>query len=140
MIHPRFRGPGATTDPPTAQRPGTLALLVDAHRARRQGPAAVTARQRPRLAAQVAYARARSPYYRQLYRGLPGRVEDPTLLPVTGKDELMARFDDWVGARPSVMTPAKLRVARQMLRVPPPHTDRMTYPLRDCCSREALTT
>jgi phenylacetate-coenzyme A ligase PaaK-like adenylate-forming protein len=44
----------------------------------------------------VAFARAHSPYYRELYRGLPERVEDPALLPVTDKPGLMARFDDWV--------------------------------------------
>ncbi|WP_345613465.1 hypothetical protein [Pseudonocardia adelaidensis] len=48
------------------------------------------------LAAQVDYVRTRSPFYRQLYAGLPERVEDPRLLPVTGKAALMDRFDDWV--------------------------------------------
>ena len=55
----------------------------------------VAQRQRACLAEMVTYARARSPYYRDLYRDLPVRVEDPTLLPVTNKRELMARFDDW---------------------------------------------
>lgn len=44
----------------------------------------------------VAIARAHSPYYHQLYHDLPDRVTDPTLLPVTSKKTLMARFDDWV--------------------------------------------
>ncbi|MEV0203241.1 hypothetical protein [Nonomuraea sp. NPDC050691] len=47
----------------------------------------------------VAHARAHSPYYRELYQGLPERVDDPALLPVTDKKALMARFDDWVTDR-----------------------------------------
>ena len=50
----------------------------------------------PRLAEMVAHARTHSAFYRELYRYLPERVEDPALLPVTTKKELMARFDDWV--------------------------------------------
>lgn len=34
--------------------------------------------------------------YRELHWNLPDRVEDPQLLPVTGKAALMARFDDRV--------------------------------------------
>ncbi|KAF0133342.1 MAG: coenzyme synthetase [Methylocystaceae bacterium] len=55
--------------------------------------------QRERLAEIVAHARARSPYYRDLYRGLPERVEDPTLLALTRKKELMVHFDEWVADR-----------------------------------------
>ena len=57
--------------------------------------AAIKRRWRARLAEMVAHVRANSPYYRELYRDLPERVEDPALLPVTSKKELMARFDDW---------------------------------------------
>ena len=53
-------------------------LLLDAWRARREGPAAIERRQRKRLAEIVAYARTNSPYYRELYRDLPERVEDPS--------------------------------------------------------------
>ncbi|MFI9152573.1 phenylacetate--CoA ligase family protein [Streptomyces sp. NPDC053367] len=74
----------------------TLALVRDDRRTLRQGPDALAARQRERLAAMVDFARASSPYYRELYRTLPARVEDPALLPVTCKQSLMARFDDWV--------------------------------------------
>lgn len=56
-------------------------------------------RQRHRLAEMVAFARAHSPYFRELYQGLPERVEDSTLLPVTDKKTLMAHFDDWVTDR-----------------------------------------
>lgn len=76
-----------------------LWLLRDMRSARKQGPAAIERRQRERLAEMVAYARAHSPYYRELYQYLPERVEDPTLLPVTDKKKLMARFDDWVTDR-----------------------------------------
>ncbi|MEU4202152.1 phenylacetate--CoA ligase family protein [Streptomyces sp. NPDC045470] len=78
----------------------TMAWLGrDARRARKEGMPAVTRRQRDRLADMVAHARAASPYYRGLYRGLPERVEDPALLPVTDKKKLMGHFDDWVADR-----------------------------------------
>lgn len=79
--------------------PGILPLLRDTRRARKQGQAAIAQRQRARLAETVAFARTHSPYYRELYRSLPDRVEDPALLPVTSKKELMARFDEWVTDR-----------------------------------------
>ena len=43
----------------------------------------------------VACARARSPFYRELYRDLPGRIEDPRQLPITDKKMLMEHFDEW---------------------------------------------
>ncbi|MHA6630011.1 phenylacetate--CoA ligase family protein [Pseudonocardia sichuanensis] len=95
MIGPLVEAPGPTIEP-ARNRAGTRGLLWDAGRAYRGGSAAIAARQRVRLAAQVDYARTRSPFYRQLYAGLPERVEDPRLLPVTGKAALMDRFDDWV--------------------------------------------
>lgn len=76
-----------------------LPLLLDSRRTRKQGAAAIAERQRTRLADIVAFARASSPYYRELYRELPARVEDPTLLPITSKKQLMPRFDDWVTDR-----------------------------------------
>ena len=74
-------------------------LLRDTHSARKQGPAAIEQRQRARLAELVAFARANSPSYRELYQNLPERVEDATLLPVTDKKRLMDRFDDWITDR-----------------------------------------
>jgi phenylacetate-coenzyme A ligase PaaK-like adenylate-forming protein len=74
-------------------------LARDARRALRAGPAAIAEEQRTHLAEIVRYARARSPFYRELYRDLPGEVDDPTLLPVTDKKLLMSRFDDWVTDR-----------------------------------------
>lgn len=73
-----------------------LWLLRDRHKAIKQGPVAITQRQHARLVEMVAFARANSPYYSEIYKNLPERVEDSRLLPVTSKKELMARFDDWV--------------------------------------------
>lgn len=76
-----------------------LRLIWDEHRTRKQGPNSIVKKQRARLAEIVAFARANSPYYHELYRDLPDQVEDPTLLPVTSKRELMARFNDWATDR-----------------------------------------
>lgn len=43
----------------------------------------------------MAFARARSPDYRELYRDLPEGVDDVSRPPVTSKKALMARFDGW---------------------------------------------
>ncbi|MBA2450997.1 MAG: phenylacetate--CoA ligase family protein [Chloroflexi bacterium] len=68
----------------------------DAWRAERRGYAAVMARQRARLGRLVRFARARSALYRELYQGMPLEIEHlGQLRPVT-KQQLMARFDDWV--------------------------------------------
>lgn len=72
-----------------------IGLIWDAWRARRKGVSAIAQRQRARFADMVAHARASSPYYRELYRDLPDRVESAEQLPVTDKKTLMARFDDW---------------------------------------------
>jgi phenylacetate-coenzyme A ligase PaaK-like adenylate-forming protein len=74
-------------------------LWLDARRAAREGLAGFDRRQRDRLADLVAYARAHSPYYRELYRELPAWVTDPALLPVTDKGKLTDRFDDWATDR-----------------------------------------
>lgn len=74
-------------------------LLLDTRRAKKQGPTAIEERQHTRLAKMVSFARSNSPYYRELYQDLPEQVEEPTLLPVTSKQELMARFNDWVTDR-----------------------------------------
>lgn len=73
-----------------------LSLLRDGRRATKQGPAAITQRRRARFIEIVAFARAKSAYYRELCQDLPDRVEDPGRLPVTSKSKLMARFDHWV--------------------------------------------
>ncbi len=86
-------------------------LARDARRVLRQGPAAIRQRQHARLAEIVAFARARSPYFRELYRALPEDVADPALLPVTDKKTLMARFDEWVTDRDVTLEKARAFVA-----------------------------
>ena len=77
----------------------SLWLSIDAIRVLKQGPGAIDARQRRRLAELVAFARETSPYYRELYRNLPQQVDDVTCLPVTDKTKLMTSFDGWATDR-----------------------------------------
>ena len=49
-----------------------------------------------RLSRLVNLSRTSSPYYRELYRGLPDQLDSIRQLPVTRKKELMAHFDGWV--------------------------------------------
>jgi phenylacetate-coenzyme A ligase PaaK-like adenylate-forming protein len=72
------------------------AILWDAWRAERGGPAAIAHRQAARLAALVRFARERSPLYRELYRGVPADGVRLDELPVVTKPQLMADFDGWV--------------------------------------------
>lgn len=74
-------------------------LLFDTYRIRKAGSVAIEHRRHARLLEMVAFARANSPYYRELYQGVPEQIENPQLLPVTSKRELMAHFDDWVTDR-----------------------------------------
>ncbi|WP_346960142.1 phenylacetate--CoA ligase family protein [uncultured Arthrobacter sp.] len=75
--------------------------MLDLLRAEHGGPRALARRRDARLAALVVHARTSSPFYRELYRGLPagdvtrGDVSLRDLPPVI-KPQLMARFDDWV--------------------------------------------
>ena len=78
---------------------GLMSVIRDLRRVRRGGPELVAERQRSRLADMVAYARAASPFYQELYRDLPDRAGDVTALPVTTKAELMNRYDDWATDR-----------------------------------------
>ncbi|MFZ0121129.1 MAG: hypothetical protein WAL99_17145, partial [Pseudonocardiaceae bacterium] len=73
-----------------------LTIFRDARKAHNEGSAGIARRQCRRLTDQIAYVRARSRYYRELYQHLPEHIEDVTLLPVTNKQKLMERFDDWV--------------------------------------------
>lgn len=72
-----------------------VGLIWDAWRARKGDAGAIAQRQRARLADMVAHARANSPYYRELYRHLPDRIETAEQLPVTDKKMLMEHFDEW---------------------------------------------
>jgi phenylacetate-coenzyme A ligase PaaK-like adenylate-forming protein len=82
-------------NPRTIVTEHVASLIWDARRAQKKGAAVIAQCQRARLADAVARARTNSPYYRELYRELPERVDDPELLPVIDKKKLMARFDDW---------------------------------------------
>lgn len=57
---------------------------------------ALEGKQHARLVELVKFARIYSPYYRELYQGLPNNVDSLSQLPITNKKKLMARFDDWV--------------------------------------------
>jgi len=92
-----------------------LSLLLDVHKARKGDPAAIESRQRAQLAEMVAFVRAKSPYYREHYQGLPEHVDNPALLPVTDKKELMARFDDWATDRAVTINKAQAFVANPEL-------------------------
>lgn len=58
--------------------------------------AEILSRQESRLGELVAHARQHSPYYADLYAGLPHVGVDLPRLPVVAKPELMAHFDHWV--------------------------------------------
>lgn len=75
---------------------GFAAALREVRRAGRAGRDGILDLARRRLASLVAFARARSRFYRDLYAGLPEGVADPVLLPPVSKGRLMERFDDWV--------------------------------------------
>ena len=74
-------------------------LMMRAEWTLRRGARAIQVAQRRRLADIVSYARSHSPLYRELYHGLPEVVHDVTMLPVTDKPTLMARFDEWTTDR-----------------------------------------
>lgn len=87
-----------------------VGLIWDAWRTRKKGAGAIAQRQRARLAETVAYARANSPYYRELYRDLPDRIESAGQLPVTDKKLLMERFDEWCTDRAVTLEAAEALV------------------------------
>ncbi len=82
-------------------------------------------RQRTRLAALIAHARTRSPFYRELYRGVPAETSELAALPVTGKRELMAAFDDWV-TDPAVTLKAARAFTADPAAIGHPFLDRYT--------------
>jgi phenylacetate-coenzyme A ligase PaaK-like adenylate-forming protein len=73
-----------------------FARMSDIWWTRHAGARAIEAAGRNRFAELVAFARARSPFYAELYRGLPDATARPEQLPVVSKRALMERFDDWV--------------------------------------------
>lgn len=73
-----------------------VSIYRDARKAYKEGRDGIARRQRARLAEQIAWVRAHSRYYGELYRQLPDGVDEVTRLPITNKQKLMDRFDDWV--------------------------------------------
>lgn len=71
-------------------------LSLDVWTATRAGAAAIAARQRTRLAELVAYARRRSPAYRERYAGLPDGIDRLDALPPVDKATLMPQLDRWL--------------------------------------------
>ena len=77
----------------------TLAEVLDVLWMRKAGVDRIARRQHARLERMVDHARSASPFYRELYRDLPGGVPDLDALPVVTKPQLMEHFDDVVTDR-----------------------------------------
>jgi phenylacetate-coenzyme A ligase PaaK-like adenylate-forming protein len=77
-------------------QPGKWRVALDLRRAQREGAAGIARRQQSRLADLLAHARNASRFYRRLYRDLPADGVALRDLPVVGKPELMASFDEWL--------------------------------------------
>jgi len=75
--------------------PSISRLLPDLRRAARESPEESEKRRQARLERLVEYARARSPFHRERYAGLPGEIRDIRRLPPTSKGDLAANFDAW---------------------------------------------
>lgn len=73
-----------------------LSVFIDARRVTRGTPEMIAQRQQTRLNELVTFARAKSRFYAEKYRGLPETVSDVRQLPPVTKVELMERFDDVV--------------------------------------------
>lgn len=83
-------------DDPTSNQSGFPSTIWDIWRAYRGGEHALVARRENRLASLIAFARARSPFYGDLYSSLPKGIRDLQDLPPVSKPDLMESFDDWV--------------------------------------------
>lgn len=88
-----------------------LRLAIDQLRAEREGSAGLARRRNQRLRALLERARAGSPFYERLYRGLPASDLALRDLPPVTKPELMAEFDDWVTDRTLTLAGLKEFVA-----------------------------
>lgn len=76
--------------------PGIWSLTQDLWLAEQEDAPGLAARRSARFADLLTHARARSRFYRQLYRHLPVNGVEVGDLPVVTKPDLMAAFDDWV--------------------------------------------
>lgn len=105
----RRHGEAATAAPPAAGHwdPWRAALaagdwmtrVAGIWQTRWRGAAAIEAAAQQRLRDLVAFALARSPFYRDAWRDLRGRSPRLADLPPVRRQDLMARFDDWVTDR-----------------------------------------
>ena len=73
-----------------------ISIFLDARRVTRGAPQMIIARQQERLNELVAFARAKSCFYAEKYRGLPETITDVRQLPPVTKVELMERFEEVV--------------------------------------------
>ena len=93
-----------------------LGWAADSRLAMASGLPALEHRARLRQCRIVRWARIASPFYRDLYRGLPAEIDRFDVLPPVTKPTLMARFDDWLtdpavtrdGVRPWLHDPATI--------------------------------
>ena len=86
-------------DKPIFDHRGLLNSAWDVWRARRGGEHAPTARRENRLANLIAFARARSPFFEDLYSSFPAGIRELRGLPPISKPDLMESFDDWATDR-----------------------------------------
>ena len=73
-----------------------LSIALNARRVTRGNPALLASLQLERLNALVTFARAKSPFYAEKYRGLPETIRDVREIPPVTKQELMDHFDQVV--------------------------------------------
>ena len=77
-------------------RPHLVRAAWDVWQASRGDPLSLARRKRARVASLIAFAKARSPFYRKRYGHVSSHVLDlPSLPPVT-KQHLMENYDEWV--------------------------------------------
>lgn len=77
---------------------GLLKAIAVTHKADKMKNEERYALQQRRLKELIAYAKANSPYFSNLYQGIDESAPLSSL-PVTNKSDLMAHFDDWLTDR-----------------------------------------
>lgn len=77
-------------------KPAPWRVALDVWQAQNGHPEGLARRRQQRLTDLVAFAGARSAFYRRHYSGLPDRPVALESLPPVSKPQLMAAFDDWI--------------------------------------------
>ena len=95
-MHARNRDTGAAA---SLDWWGALSRSCESWWTRTAGRQAVDGRAAARAADLIAFARERSPFYREAWRDLSPGVPALSSLPIVTKRALMAQFDDWVTDR-----------------------------------------